>query len=613
MSAGEDHQLSTDLVQNGDGGPSASEWGSDILADLLRGLGIPYVTLNPGASFRGLHDSIVNHLGNARPEMLLCLHEEHAVAIAHGYAKVTELPLAVILHTNVGLMHASMAIFNAYCDRVPMLILAAAGPLDAEKRRPWIDWVHTSADQASIVRGYVKWDDQPLSLAATVESVIKGQRTALERPRAPVVITVDADVQESRVDPSYLPPALERHRPAAPPQANGADVRDAARALSQASEPLIMAGRTSRSADAWKNRIRLAERLQARVLTDLRVAGGFPTNHELFVSDPGIFLSDAGRDALAAADVILALDWVDLGGTLQQIGASRLREQRIISCTLDDLLANSWSRDPGKPAPVDLRITGDPDEFAAQLLAELGDSDRPPRLRSSKPARQPAAASSRTSGVLDIAALAGVLRTATRGTDTCYVKLPLGWHGRDLDVVDPLSYLGSDGGAGIGSGPGIAVGAALALAGSGRLPIAVLGDGDYLMGCTALWSAARHRLPLLVIVANNGSYYNDEIHQDHIARQRSRPVENRTIGQEIRDPRPELANLAESLGLVAHGPISDLYDLDTALEDAVGAARSGAAVVVDVHVEMTAYAAAPSPTTLVPASSASRHAPTNPR
>src|SRR6478672_1548998 len=119
-------------------------YGSDCVAETIRALGIPFIALNPGASFRGLHDSLVNHLGNRDPQMLLCLHEEHAIAIGHGWAKVTGRPMAAAVHSNVGLMHASMAIFNAWCDRVPMLVIGATGPLDAARRRPWIDWIHTS-------------------------------------------------------------------------------------------------------------------------------------------------------------------------------------------------------------------------------------------------------------------------------------------------------------------------------------------------------------------------------------------------------------------------------------------------------------------------------------
>jgi thiamine pyrophosphate-dependent acetolactate synthase large subunit-like protein len=180
--------------------------------------------------------------------------------------------------------------------------------------------------------------------------------------------------------------------------------------------------------------------------------------------------------------------------------------------------------------------------------------------------------------------LAAALRHALAGTTTCTVRLPLSWDGDDLEVAGPLDYLGQDGGAGLGSGPGMAVGAALALKGSGRLPLAVLGDGDLLMGASALWTAPRYRLPLLVVVANNRSYGNDEVHQERVARHRGRPVENRWIGQHIRDPDPDLATLARALGLRGHGPVGDHDALETALAAAVAEAVGGAAVLVDVRV-----------------------------
>src|SRR3974390_2262652 len=147
-------------------GVNAAGFGSDVVADPLRALDIPYIALLPGASYRGLHDSLVNHLGNTKPQMLLCLHEESAVAIAHGYAKVTGRAMAAAVHSNVGLLHAAMAVFNAWCGRMPMVILGATGPVDAAKRRPWIVWIHTARDQGAIIRTYTKWDDQPASPAA---------------------------------------------------------------------------------------------------------------------------------------------------------------------------------------------------------------------------------------------------------------------------------------------------------------------------------------------------------------------------------------------------------------------------------------------------------------
>ncbi len=139
-------------------------WKSDVAADMLRRLEIPFVALNPGASYRGFHDSLVNYLGNQSPQIIMCLHEDHVVAIAHGYAKATDRPMATVLHSNVGLMHGLMGLFNAFCDRVPMVVIGATGPVAPEKRRPWIDWIHTCKDQGALLRNYVKWDDEPRSV-----------------------------------------------------------------------------------------------------------------------------------------------------------------------------------------------------------------------------------------------------------------------------------------------------------------------------------------------------------------------------------------------------------------------------------------------------------------
>ena len=183
------------------------DWGSDAIAAVLRSLDLKFAALVPGASYRGLHDSIVNYLGNENPEMLLCLHEEHAVAIAHGYAKVTDRPMLAIVHSNVGLMHASMAIFNAWCDRAPVLILGANGPVDAMKRRPWIDWIHTSQDMGALVRSYTKWDDQPGSPGAAIESILRARQIAATAPYGPTFVVMDAAVQEERLtQPLAIPP-----------------------------------------------------------------------------------------------------------------------------------------------------------------------------------------------------------------------------------------------------------------------------------------------------------------------------------------------------------------------------------------------------------------------
>src|SRR5579862_1682115 len=208
-------------------GVNAAGFGSDVAADALRALDIPYIALNPGASYRGFHDSIVNYLGNERPQMLLCLHEESAVAIAHGWAKVTGKAMAAAVHSNVGLMHATMAIFNAWCDRMPMVILGATGPVDAVNRRPWIDWIHTARDQGALIRGYTKWDDQPASPVAAREAILRAGWIARTAPRGPVYINLDATVQEETIPEMPALPQMERYAPPPAPAPAAEVVRQA--------------------------------------------------------------------------------------------------------------------------------------------------------------------------------------------------------------------------------------------------------------------------------------------------------------------------------------------------------------------------------------------------
>ena len=560
-------------------------WASDAFAELLRRLELPYLSLNPGASYRGLHDSVVNYLGNERPQMLVCLHEEHAVALAHGYAKVTEKPLAVALHANVGLMHATMALFNAFCDRVPMLVLGATGPLDAALRRPWIDWIHTSADQGALIRDYVKWDDQPASVPAALEAIARADTITRSYPSAPVYVCLDAALQEQPLAEPPRLPEVSRHRAPAPGAGDAAGLSAAAEILAGSSRPLLLIGRVGRDGGAWDARVELAERLGAVVLTDLKVGAAFPSAHRLHPIAPATFLPEGAAALLREADAVLALDWVDLGGTLTSAFGEDPPVARIVSVSGDSALHNGWSKDHFSLAPTDLALNAHPDAFAAELLARLRTGGSRQTERPGWPPGAPAPAPRETGGeAITIADLAASLRTALAAHPACLARVPLGWAGEDWSFDGPLDYLGQDGGAGLGSGPGMAVGAALALAGSGRMAVAVLGDGDFLMGATALWTAARYRLALLVLVANNRSFLNDEFHQERVARARERPVENRWVGQQIRDPDPDLAALARSLGLSGFGPLDTRTQLAVALEAAVAEVAAGAAVVLDVHV-----------------------------
>src|SRR5215467_9436345 len=298
-------------------------FGSDVVAETLRALEVPFIALNPGSSYRGLHDSLVNHLGNVQPQMLLCLHEEHAVAIAHGYAKVTGKPMAVAVHSNVGLMHGTMAIFNAWCDRMPILVLGATGPVDAPKRRPWIDWIHTARDQGALVRGYTKWDDQPASPSAAREAVLRANWIANTAPRGPTYVNLDAEMQESKLAEPVAAIDTRRFMPTVESAAPVDVVERAADLLRNAKRPVILAGRASRDFDAWQKRIVLAERLNAPVLTDLKIAASFPTDHPLHAGAPGgTVLASEAAEAIRAADVLLSLDWLDIAGTIKSIGGN---------------------------------------------------------------------------------------------------------------------------------------------------------------------------------------------------------------------------------------------------------------------------------------------------
>ncbi|MDQ1484983.1 MAG: acetolactate synthase large subunit [Actinomycetota bacterium] len=567
----------------------ADRWGSDAIAESLRLLDLRYVALTPGSSFRGLHDSLVNHLGNHDPQLLVCLHEEHAVAIAHGYAKVTERPMAVAVHSNVGLMHATMAIFNAWCDRAPMVIIGATGPLDAADRRPWIDWIHTSADQGALVRPYVKWDDQPGSAQAAVDSLVRAAALAASYPTAPVYVCLDAGVQEARLDQPVRFPDVTRFAavPTLPPSQELA--AQVAQLLADAERPVILAGRVGRSGLAWQQRVELAERVGAIVLTDLKVAAAFPTDHPLHPVPPSIFLNDAAKQLLASADIVLSLDWLDLGGTLRQAFGSDV-SATVISCSGDHALHNGWSKDHFEQPPVDLAVDTHPDLLVAAMLDQLAaPSTAEPRPRISQVSQNTAAPSMSVAGTLTMTSLADALQVALAGQAVCLARVPLGWRAEAWPFGHPLDYTGLEGGAGVGAGPGIAVGVALGLEGSGRLAVAIMGDGDFLMGASALWTAGHHGLPLLVVVANNQSFFNDEVHQQRVALQRARPVENRWIGQRIANPTPDVAALARSFGLAGYGPVTESTELAGVLRRAVDDALAGKAVVVDVMVDTADY------------------------
>jgi len=548
-------------------------WGSDAIAAMLRALDIPYLALNPGASYRGLHDSIVNYLGNERPQMLLCLHEEAAVAIAHGYAKASGKMMGVVLHSNVGLMHGSMAIFNAWCDRMPMLILGATGPWDAARRRPWIDWIHTASDQGALVRDYTKWDNQPASVPAAYEALMRAVQIADTAPRGPTYVNLDAALQEAKIGALPHLPEVSRYRAPEAVLPSKESIQSAAQILSIAKSPAMLVGRVSRSEAGWKARIALAEKLQARVFTDIKTAAAFPTDHPLHAAPPATF---PDGKLLKDADVVLALDWVDTAGTLKAAWGDAPIGAKVIRVSVDQHIHRGWSMDYQGLPPGDVYLMCEPDVAVPLLIEQVKSRPAAVSPKQEFPAGK--------DDVVSIRTLAKAFNELTEGMEVSVSKLPLGWNGAYRHFRHPLDYLGADGGGGVGAGPGCTVGAALALRGTNRMVVGIMGDGDYLMGVTALWTATHYKLPCLILVANNRSFYNDELHQERVARERGRPVENKWIGQRIDEPDIDLAAMARAQGAIGIGPVKDIGQLKSSIAEAIKHVKGGAVCVVDVRV-----------------------------
>jgi thiamine pyrophosphate-dependent acetolactate synthase large subunit-like protein len=454
-----------------------------------------------------------------------------------------------------------------------MLILGATGPWDAARRRPWIDWIHTASDQGALVRDYTKWDNQPASVPAAYEALLRAAQMANTAPCGPTYINLDAALQETKVGAMPPLPDVSRFAPPLPVRPGRESVEQAAQLLSSAKNPAILAGRVGRSETAWKARIALAEKLQAKVFTDIKTPAAFPTDHPLHAQPPAAF---PDGKLLREADVVLSLDWVDTAGTLKAAWGDAPIGAKVIRVSVDAHLHRGWSADYQGLPPSDVYLMCEPDAAVPLLLDAV--RARPAAVSP----REEAKAEPDTA--VSIRALARVFNELTEGMDICIAKLPLGWNGAYRHFRHPLDYLGADGGGGVGAGPGLTVGAALALKDTGRMVVGIVGDGDYLMGVTALWTATHYKLPCLLLVANNRSFYNDEMHQERVARERGRPVENKWIGQRIDEPDIDLAAMARAQGAAGIGPVKDLSRLRPSLADAIEYVKKGHVCVVDVRV-----------------------------
>ncbi len=582
---------------------SKAEWGSDVIVETLRGLGIEYVAMNPGASFRGVHDSLVNYLGNERPELILCPHEEIAVAVAHGYGKAAGKPMAAYVHNVVGLLHATMAIFNASANRSAVLVLGGTGPMAADERRPWIEWIHTANVQGNAVRDYVKWDDQPASVGASVESLIRAYHIATSQPEGPVYVNFDVSTQEQQLTEPFEMPDLDAFPAPTRFQADPDALDHAASLLVDAQRPVVLADFLGRSEEATGGLVRLAELLSLPV-----VSGGdlynFPSRHPLNATT-------SKRQLLQEADVVLALDVYDLQQALtgQDYRARRLQHllppgAKLIDVSLRQLAVRSWTADYGGLYPTSLSVQADT-ALAIPALADLVERrlndgpDRSSELRE-RHARvaamhdaaheQAAKVVADRSGESPIALpfLAAEMWEVVKDTDWVLGNGNLrGWTERLWDYNAPHQVIESRGGGGLGMGFGHALGVALANRDKGRLTINIQSDGDFLFTPAAVWTAVHHRIPMLIVMYNNRTYGNDLGHQGLMAEVRGRPIERRTIGIDIDDPYVDFAGMARSFGAWAEGPIDDPADLRGALERAKReVVENGRVALVDVVTEV---------------------------
>ncbi len=591
----------TDVLPRTDDAPAlvpgsygAQRYGSDVVVDLLRGFGIRYASLNPGATYRGLHDSIVNYGGNT-PEMILCTHEEIAVSVAHGYAKVTGTPMAAIVHDVVGLLHAAMTIYYAFIDHVPLILIGATGPLDRTKRRPYIDWIHSALVQGNAVRDYVKWDDQPATIADFPASFARAYRIATTEPAGPVYLCYDAGLQEDELAAPIDVSAVLKGALPSPVQADPRSLDRAAEWLAAAERPVIVTETAARHPSAFADLVALAELLGAGVV-DLNGRLNFPTRHPLNVT---------GGDALATADVVLAVDVGDLYRALNELdrdSKDRAKKPRIptgcrvIDLGLAELRSSKWSEDLGQLQPVDLAIVADTSIALPTLRALLGE-----RIRAGDPARAERrervaalhrdihtrwadlAARDRDAVPMTPARLAGEIWDVIKDEDWVLTANTMeDWALRLWDMDRPERHPGRS--FGTATQIGTSLGVALAYRGTGKLVVDIQPDGDLLYDPGALWTAAHDRLPMLVVMYNNRAYYNDWEHQIRVARHRGTPEANAFLGMDITDPAPDFAMLARSFGWHAEGPIHEPGAVRPALERALRAVKEGRPALVDTIV-----------------------------
>ena len=571
--------------------------GSDYMVDVIKSLGFEYVCANPGSSFRGMQESIINYGGNRNPEFITNCHEESSVAMAHGYFKIEGKPMAVLAHGTVGLQHAAMAIYNAWCDRVPIYIMLG-NYVDAAIRRP-AEWYHGVQDCAGMVRDFTKWDDQPASLVHFGESAVRAYKIAMTPPMAPVVLVLDAGLQESPIESNTKLPIQKLAMPA-PPQGESAAVKELALMLVGAENPVLVADRLARTPAAMPLLIELAETLQAAVI-DQGGRMNFPSLHPLNQTQ-------RATAAIGEADVVVGLEVADFWAAVNVMRDQLHRSSRkltktgskLATITSGDLYIKSNYQDFRRLMEVDLAIaadgeatlptlieevkrlmTGDRRRVFQQRGARLGEAGRSTRDR----LRQEAAYAWDASPVSTArvgAELWAVIKNKDWSLVSNYYSEAGTWPRRLWDFSKAYQWPGHAGGGGIGYGAPSSVGGALANKKYGRFSVSLQTDGDLMYAPGVLWTAAHHRIPLLSVMLNNRAYHQELMHVQRMCNQRDRGVDRGTLGSTLTDPNIDFAKVAQGLGLHAEGPISDPKDLGPALRRAAAAVERGEPALVDV-------------------------------
>ncbi|HEY3880818.1 MAG TPA: thiamine pyrophosphate-dependent enzyme [Trebonia sp.] len=579
------------------GQPSRAEYGSDYVVELMRALGIEFAAFNPGASFRGLHDSLINFEAGASIGIIECTHEEISVAIAHGYAKASGTPMAAVVHNVVGLQHASMAIFNAWVDRIPVYVIGATGPVDSARRRPHIEWMHTANVQGNLVRDYVKFDDQPGSVHAVQDSMLRAWRTMNTTPQGPVYVCLDAELQEAPAPAGLTVPQVRNYvSPTRLAPDAGALAELAARLLA-AQDPVILAGSVGRDQQSVPALVELAELLGAPVLPG-EERMNIPNTHPLCQRG-------AEKGLLSGSDLILGLDVTDLQGRTSEVNRTTHEIQSLLTpgtatarIGLTDLSVRSWTHDFQALFPAEPDILADTALAIPMLTEELRRQASPEHHRVAE--RRTAAARDRHEALRD-----GWRRQAAAERDHAPVSLAfltsevgqlleghewvLGYHSfnpwptRLWDFDSPWQYASGTSGGGIGYGIGGTIGVALANRGNGKIIVDLQADGDLLYCTSALWTMAQQKLPILMVMHNNRTYYNSEQHQIATAAHRGRPTGRTGIGTQLNDPPVDFGALARSFGVYGEGPVTDPRELRAAVARALKVVvQDGAPALVDV-------------------------------